>query len=331
MNNPTSPEISVVIVTPDNFATIRNTMACLRKQTAIDQMEVVIVAPSSGRINTNSSELTDFPWVKVVEVGNIGSIAEGNAAGIRGSTAPVVALAEDHSFPAPGWAEALIKAHKQPWAAVGPVVRNANPGGRVSWADFLIGYGPWLDPNPGGITEHLPGHNSSYKRETLLEYGTELEKMLEAESVLHWNLRAKGYQLYLESAAKTSHVNFGLISSWIPAQFYSGRMFAATRGLGWSIPRRLLYTLGALLIPAVRFSRILHQLKRSKSYHDLPSGLLPTLILGLVTSAVGEMLGYALGTGDAKQKLSNLEFHRVRHISDKDRLLIESNEAFQNG
>jgi hypothetical protein len=29
----------------------------------------------------------------------------------------------------------------------------------------------------------------------LLAYGSQLEAMLEAESVLHWDLRAKGYQL----------------------------------------------------------------------------------------------------------------------------------------
>jgi hypothetical protein len=108
-------------------------------------------------------------------------------------------------------------------------------------------------------------------------------------------------------------------------------MFAATRARGWSIPRRLLYTVGTLLIPALRFFRILRELNRSGSHHSLPSGIFPTLILGLVVSALGEMVGYALGVGDAKRKLSNLEFHRIRHISDKDRLLIESNEAFQDG
>ncbi len=331
MNNPTSPEISVVIVTPDNYYTIRNTILCLRKQTAIGRMEVVIVAPSAESINGYSSELSDFPWVKTVEVGKIESIAEGNAAGIRRATAPIVALAEDHSFPTPGWAQALIEAHRQPWAAVGPVVRNANPSGRVSWADLLIGYGPWLDPNEGGIIEHLPGHNSSYKREILLEYGPQLEDMLEAESVLHWNLREKGYQLYLEPAAKISHVNFGLISSWIPAMFHSGRVFAATRAQGWSIPRRLFYTVCSPLIPAVRFSRIIGQLKGSDSSHNLPRGTLPTLVIGLLVSALGEMLGYALGTGKAKQKLADLEFHRIRHISIKDRSLIEKGITYQDG
>jgi GT2 family glycosyltransferase len=326
MGNLSSPEISVVIVTPDNFDTIRNTMLCLRKQTARDRIEVVIVAPSAESINGYSPELSDFRWVKTVEVGKIESIAEGNAAGIRRATAPIVVLAEDHSFPAPGWAEALIEAHRQPWAAVGPVVHNANPGGVVSWADFLIGYGPWIDRGRGGTADHLPGHNSSYKSKILLEYGPKLEEMLEAESVLHWDLRKKGYQLYLEPAARISHVNFGLISSWIPAQFHSGRMFAATRSQDWSIPRRLLYAACSPLIPVVRFYRIIRQWKGSDFPHNLPRGTLPTLVIGLLVSALGEMLGYALGTGEAKQKLATLEFHRARHISEQDRLFIETNE-----
>ena len=59
--------------------------------------------------------------------------------------APIVALAEDHCFPEPGWADALIRAHQGPWAVVGPVVRNANPATIVSWCDFVIGYGPWME------------------------------------------------------------------------------------------------------------------------------------------------------------------------------------------
>ena len=108
--------------------------------------------------------------------------------------------------------------------------------------------------------------------------------------------------------------------------FHTGRVFAATRAQGWSIPRRLFYAACSPLIPAVRFSRIIGQLKGSDSSHNLPRGTFPTLVIGLLVSALGEMLGYALGTGEAKQKLADLEFHRIRHISEQDRLFIENNE-----
>jgi hypothetical protein len=154
---------------------------------------------------------------------------EGNAAGVRHASAPVVALAEDHSYPDPDWAAALIGAHRHAWAAVGPAVRNANPKSVTSWADFLIAYGPWSEPATAGEVEHLPGHNSSYKRAILLDYGPELEAMLGAESVLHWDLRARGSRLYLEPKAKIAHLNFGLLSSLARAQFHGGRLLAAVR------------------------------------------------------------------------------------------------------
>jgi hypothetical protein len=217
-----SPEMSVVLVTPDGYESIRTTMKHLRAQTVRDRLEIVIVAPSADTLHLHSAEIKEFLQFRVVEVNEVRSIAEGNAAGVRQASAPVVALAEDHSYPDPGWAAALIEAHRHAWAAVGPAVRNANPKSVTSWADFLIAYGPWSEPAAAGEVEHLPGHNSIYKRAILLDYGPGLEAMLEAESILHWDLRARGYRLYLEPKAKVAHLKFGLLSSLTQGQFALG-------------------------------------------------------------------------------------------------------------
>jgi GT2 family glycosyltransferase len=311
--------MSVVLVTPDRYETIRTTMKYLRAQTVRDRLEMVIVAPSTEALHLDHAEIKEFLRCRVIEVDAVRSIAEGNAAGVRQASAPVVALAEDHAYPDPAWAAALIEAHQRPWAAVGPAVRNANPKSVISWADFLIAYGPWSEPATAGEVEHLPGHNSSYKRALLMDYGPRLEAMLEAESVLHWDLRAKGYRLYLEPKARIAHLNFGLRSSWMRAQFYSGRLFAAVRAQHWSALRRLLYAGGAPLIPLVRFRRILQQLPQS--LHQQPSALriLFALCFGLTVSAMGEGIGYALGPGETGQKLSRFEFHRVRHLTKQAR------------
>src|SRR5262249_25451496 len=149
----------------DRYETIRKTIEHLREQTAADRLELIIVAPSAEQLALDDRELKPFCQSRVVEIGAIESIARAYAAGIRRATAPVVVLSEDHSFPQRGWAEAWIERHGHPWAAVGPAVRNANPNGLISWVDFLLGYGAWLDPLPGGEIDHLPGHNSSYKRD----------------------------------------------------------------------------------------------------------------------------------------------------------------------
>jgi GT2 family glycosyltransferase len=318
MNDAQTPDLSVILVTPDSYATVRTTIRYLLRQQARDQMELVLITPREQDLRPDVEELSGFLSYQVVEVGRIQSIAYANSAGVRRARAPIVVLAEDHAFPAPGWAEALLKAHQGEWAAVGPVVRNANPRNIVSWADLLIAYAPWLYPGRAGRPDHLPGHNSSYKKDILLAYGPDLEAMLEAESVLHWDLRQKGYQLHLEPAAQVAHLNFGRLSSWLQAQFYSGRVFAASRGRSWNAGRRVLYALASPLIPFVRMNRIVEQTRESGSWSRVPSGVLPMLLLGLFVSALGELTGYCAGPGQARPKLAEFEFHRVRHLGVYD-------------
>jgi hypothetical protein len=46
----------------------------------------------------------------------------------------------------------------------------------------------------------------------------------------------------------------------------------------------------------------------------MPRGVVPTAALGLVVSALGEMAGYACGTGNALPRLAAFEFNRVQHL-----------------
>jgi GT2 family glycosyltransferase len=319
MSAPTRPELSVILVTPDRFETIRRTVTWLGAQTVHDQIEVVIVAPSREALGLDGHELDVFHGFRVVETGTVRSVAAGHAAGVREAGGPVVVFAEDHSYPQPGWAEALIAAHRGPWAAVGPVVANANPRTAVSWADFLPGYGPWLDPTPGGVVDYLPGHNSSYKRDVLLELGPELDPMLNAESVLHWELQARGHRLYLEPSAKTRHFNFSRLSSYLHATFLHARTFAAERARGgrWGPSRRLAYAAAWPLIPLVRLRRAFRDLRRAPSHGVFPR-VLPPVLLGLTVSALGEATGYLLGPGQAPEKVGAYEFHRDRHMTRRD-------------
>ena len=317
-NKAANPQLSVILVTPDSYTTIRKTVTCLRKQTARDKLELIIVCTSSENLNINETELEDLLTFKIIEVGEILSRGHANAAGVFNATAPVIAFGEDHCYPHKTWAEALIEAHRQPWAAVGPVVLNANPRTMISRGDILIGYGEWLEPAVAGIAQQLPGHNSSYKRSVLLEYGNELESLLEAECVLHWDLRAKGHQLYLEPAAKMTHVNFSKLSAFIKAQFLNGRLFAATRIKKISAGSRMIYVMGAPLIPFVRLWYIFRnasQPGRSKGHFFK---VLPVILLGLLMDGLGQFAGYVFGEGDTSKSFLCFEFHRNQHLAKKE-------------
>lgn len=312
-------EMSVIMITPDNYWTVQRTMTHLRAQTARDQLEIVIAAPSADRLELDESVPADFAAVRIVEIGQMDSTARARAAGIRAATAPVVVLTEDHSFPEPGWADALIRAHREEWAAVGPVLLNANPRSLLSWANLVIEYNEWLDPRPGDVVSHVPGHNSSYKRDVLLSYGDDLEKWLEAETVLHWDLQARGHRLYLEPSAKLRHLNFSRLSSSLSLRFNGGRQFAGMRADGWPSVRRIFYAVAAPMIPFVRLRRILRELRRPGRRKELIPRLLPLLLTLLAFDAAGEMIGYALGVGSAAQKITEVDFHRERFMNRQDR------------
>jgi hypothetical protein len=310
MNNGPSLQLSVVIVTPDGYPTIRKTIRHLRAQTVLDALELVIVAPSRADIEEYEPELRCFPRVRIVEIGALRTTGSARAAGIRAATAPLVVLSEDHCYPEPGWAGALIQAHRQPWAAVGPAFGNANPESLISWAGAFVNLSRWLAPVTSRVVDDLPGRNCSYKRALLLEFGDQLEAMLDAESEMHASLRARGYALYLESAARTNHRNISEIKAFIDEQFLVGRLFGGARARSWSPAQRVLRIGAAPLVPWVRLRRIVPDIRRAGRERALLPHVLPALVLGLVAHALGETAGFARGIGDADVRISRLEFHR---------------------
>ena len=314
---PRKAEMSVILITPDSFETLRRTMGALRRQTVRERLELVIVGPSTDRLAIAESDLEGFAGRRIVEIGEMTSSSVARAAGIRAASASVVALTEDHCFPASDWAEALIARHREPWAGVGPAFQNANPANATSWGNFLIEYGEFAAPAVFGERHHIPGHNSSYKREVLLTYGDALSDRLEAESPMQWDLQSKGHRFCLEPEARTFHLNYERFGPSCELRFHGGRLFAANRARNWSLARRAFYTLASPLIPLVRMARVV---QRARRIHPRPGllRLLPAVAVLLILDALGEMAGYALGSGRAMQEVSADEFHRERFLLERE-------------
>jgi hypothetical protein len=303
-----------VILVTETIELALETLSRLAAQTAAGKMELVLGTPDGSVGDEPVPATQSFHSVRVIRWDPAKGAPRGRAAAIVEASAPTVALAETHCFPEPGWAEALIDAHRGPWAAVGPELDNDNPSG-ISWGNQLVDYSAWVAPATPGPTDDLPGHNSSYKRALLLEYGDELPHVLESESILHWGLRARGERLYLEPRARTLHRN---VTKPVPAlveHFYNGRTFGALRSRKWHPLRRIIYALGTPLVPLLRASRIIRQLRR-KDRLDLLPGALPMMMGSLMSHAVGEMTGYLAGAGRSVPAL-------VKYEVDRDHFLAE--------
>lgn len=307
-----TPGLSVVLPT-DRLETAQDTLAALRRQTEAPQIEVVLVTPPGVSVSSPDPE-GGFAAVRVAECAGVELpdwLARARAAGVRGATAPIVAIGETHSYPEPGWAAALLAAHRGPWAAVGVAMLNANPGSIISWANLLVDFGPWVERRERGPMSELPGHNTSYKRAILLARGERLEHDFASETLLAKSLRAEGHQLLFEPSAATRHLNLAT-PYWILERFDHDRAWAVLRAARWSVPKRALYVIGAPLIPFVRFTRLWPELRRVGRGGDVR--LVATVFLGLAAGAAGEAAAYLLRRADASsRRLHDVELYRTRY------------------
>jgi hypothetical protein len=305
------PAITVVLPTWDTFDALRTTIAHLGRQTIADQIELLICAPDAEHFPVDAEAVSPLHSVRVLEAGDLTATGPARARAIREASAEVIAFTEDHCFPDPGWAEALLRAHDEPHAAVAPAMRNANPETLVSWADLLIAYGRWLAPGRRGLLDLLPGHNISYKRSVLLGYDADLDRLMEAETVLLWDMRARGYTLLFEPAATTAHTNFSRVGVWLDTQWHLGRVFAATRVVGWSGLKRAAYAMASPAIPFIRLWHVVRYGLRNGVASGRIAVTLPIVTLGLAIDCVAQAAGALFGGGRSVARLAAYEFHRA--------------------
>src|SRR5688572_30987354 len=180
------PDLSVVIITLENFEHIRKIIHRLQEQTVRERLEILIVTPSTVHLALEADELEMFHSFQVIELRELRSSAKARLAAVQNSKGAIIAFAEDHCFPEPSWAESLITSHREPYAGVGALMINGNPKTPISWASFFLNFGTWANPEATGVMPTLPQHNSTYKRKDLLDFGDQLETMLAAEILMQW-------------------------------------------------------------------------------------------------------------------------------------------------
>ena len=64
-------EMSVIVITPDHYATIRRLMGCLAAQTIREQLEIIIVSPAEVRLELDQKAVKSFAVVHVEGVKSI--------------------------------------------------------------------------------------------------------------------------------------------------------------------------------------------------------------------------------------------------------------------
>ena len=284
----------------------------LLAQEGIERTEVLLFDRAEGFPDLPGS---DHPSVTVHRVPPETVFSAARTTAVHLAGAPYVGFLEEHCRARPGWITALLRAHQGPWAAVGGEVHHGNGTFSISRLIGIMNYYPWLAPTTSGERDMLPGHNSSFRRDVLLSYGDDLERLLRADVSLFQQLVADGHHLYLEADAKFEHFNETSLSSIVKGYFFWHRGYGVERARvhNWSLARRALYVVATPLIPFYFVAKLLTRLRQVRP--DLVAAALigtPKILVAQFASASGQALGLVFGPGDTETKFTDYELNEPR-------------------
>ena len=298
------PELSFTVVA-DRFATIAELVASLQAQTARDRIELVIATFSARELELDEDALAGLA-VRVVEVAPV-SLAHARATSARAATAPYVFLGETHSYPDPGWAEAVLRAHADGADIVMPVLSNGNPPSVLGWASFLLAYSRSAAPARSKRIRTVPIHTASFRRELLAGYAQEKLTFADRLTLLPGEDRPV---IQRTSAARLAHVNITEPMPWVRERIDVGRLFALERSRAWPRGRRLGYVVCSPVIPVVYLARVFRELG-ARRFVELPLLTIPAMVLGTLVWTYGEVLGYLTASpGISERRDLDYELHR---------------------
>jgi hypothetical protein len=306
------PALSVIVVVGPRRAHAERMLADLAAQQAREALEVVLVDTAVG---AGPIAVPRGLRAKVVPHDDDGSYARSRVAGLAHCRAPVVAFIEDHCFPEPGWAGAVIEAHREPWAAVSYRIINANPEGYFGRAGMMADFGPWVAAEGRTESRYLASNNVSYKRAVLDAHARDLPVLFAPDQVFFEVLAREGHKLCFDGGAVAAHWNVDRPVEMARATIAFSRLYAANRArtLGWSRRQRLLY---GLLVPflsvPLRTRTLFEAVRRQPALAPDVLATLPFLMPSFIASGLGSSLGYLGGPGGAEGTVNHLELSTER-------------------
>jgi hypothetical protein len=188
-------------------------------------------------------------------------------------------------------------------AAVGGCVENGVTDRPLDWATFLCEYSFFLPPVTEGIATVLPGMNVAYRRSVLAEVDDEQLRNGFWETTVHPLLLRQGRRLYSSNRIRLFHCKRFSLRLFCQQRYVYSRYYAALRfGRNQRLRRCAAFLLTPLL-PGLLLWRMVRECRRKQ----LPAGTLvssiPALGVFVIIWALGEMAGYALGSGAALARI----------------------------
>lgn len=310
-----SGELSVLLVNKYGPERLHRIFAALAAQTIANQLEVIVVSPFAPP----ASEGYPFAGLHHVLFGPIETMGPARAAGVMACCTPYLVFAEDHCFPQPDCAEAMLRRLKEGYTGVGPVVLNHNPLTWISQADYCLNYGSFGPQQRGGPVQTIAPHQSAYQTAALQQLNIDLPGLLELDTHLVSRLHADGARFHVEPSARVAHTNLSRPKAHWASQFNGNRVYGASRMRyqRWSLVRRSLYSAAWPAIAGLRLFRACRSLRRRRDWC-----VFPFLVVGALVAALGEATGYFTGEGESLARRCDEEMDRYSGVINAERHLL---------
>jgi hypothetical protein len=297
-----APTISVVVALISGHSTaVRRCLAALSTQRFDGSIEVLV--PFDEACREVTSLAADFPRVRFLPAPGLDTTHARKGygrehhdslrtIGLRAATAPVIALIEDHAYPADTWCAELMSAlarHPQA-AAVGGAVECGNRG-ILGLAVWFCDFGRYQNPLADAPAEYVSDSNVAYRKQALEQTASAWAADYH-ETAVHGAMAAAGMELRTTPKPVVWQARSDI--RWAAAlteRYVWGRSYSGTRARLIGGRRWLLAALTPAL-PAVLTARSAQvTLARGRGL----SGFLRACpaILALQTAwSLGELVGY---------------------------------------
>ncbi len=299
--------LSIVITIVSGAESLRRCLSAIMNQ--IDRQTEVIVPYDAGSIEIESlkGEFQEVTFLfdddADVKLRQHDLYDRRRARGLAAAQGTIIAMTEDHAVPAENWVRQIIAAHERPFAVIGGVIDNSvdRP---INWALYYCDFGRYGNPLQAGTAEYVSDVNLSYKRQALMAV-SEIWRSGYHETSVHWALRARGEELYLDPRLvvyqQRPAIGFGQAYR---ERIEWGAVFAETRTSLMSRFRRYAFAAGTVFLPFLLTGRVIGHMRRQRRTMQEMLRIIPIVFVLFTGWALGEMIGYIAGgatTQDSEQ------------------------------
>ena len=306
------PALSVVITIVSSARHLQTCLSALAGQKDFDLRQREIIVPYDRRDAEIPGLQSSFPDVRFEPVTLSVEAPPGlchehfdelRATGLRLARGDIIALLEDHEKPDARWCHNMLMAHKDSFAAVGGAVENGinKP---VNQATCFLDFGRYQNPLTPGPSAFLSDVNVGYKKQALHGIRHTWEHRFH-EPRVHAALLEQGETLWLTPDLIVYQHRQGLtLSRAIRERFIWGRYFAGKRIGSAGIPKRILFCILSIAVPAIILFKMSRNVLAKKRLGGVFLKVLPVTLVLILFWYFGEVTGYITGRASKFMKVA---------------------------